>query len=72
MQAIVGMRRPSPDNYLVTFDLLFINGYDLRGLPVEDQREILQQMIPPGGHIHFSEAVIIERATAVAFTWSDN
>ncbi|TPL98794.1 ATP-dependent DNA ligase [Mesorhizobium sp. B2-3-10] len=47
-------RRPE-DLYLVTFDLLYLNGHDLRDMPVEDRREILSSMIPAGGHIQFSE-----------------
>ncbi|RWC58966.1 RNA ligase family protein [Mesorhizobium sp.] len=57
MQAVIGLRRPSPDIYLVAFDLLYINGHDLREMPVEDRREILQEMIPTGGRIQFSEAL---------------
>lgn len=54
---IVGRRRPSPDLYLVAFDLLMLNGHDLRNMPVEDRREILPEMIPEGGRIQFSEAL---------------
>jgi hypothetical protein len=57
MQAVIGLRRPSPDIYLVAFDLLYINGQDLREMPVEDRREILQEMIPAGGRIQVSEAL---------------
>ncbi|BAB53688.1 ATP-dependent DNA ligase [Mesorhizobium japonicum] len=57
MQAVVGLRRPSPDIYLVAFDLLHLNGHDLRNMPLEDRREILQRIIPPGGRIQFSEAL---------------
>ncbi|MER9692004.1 ATP-dependent DNA ligase [Mesorhizobium sp. M0179] len=57
MQAVIGLRRPSPNIYLVAFDLLFLNGHDLRGMPTEDRREILHEMIPTGGHIQFSEAM---------------
>ncbi len=34
-----------------------LNGHDLRNMPVEDRREILQDLIPTGGHIQFSEAM---------------
>ncbi|MER9743804.1 MULTISPECIES: hypothetical protein [unclassified Mesorhizobium] len=57
MQAVIGLRRPSPDIYLVAFDLLFLNGHDLRGMPTVDRRDILQDMVPTGGHIQFSEAM---------------
>lgn len=57
MQAIIGLRRPSPNIYLVTFDLLFLNGHDLRRMPLENRREILHKMVPTGGRIQFSEAM---------------
>ncbi|ESY49034.1 ATP-dependent DNA ligase [Mesorhizobium sp. LNJC372A00] len=57
LQAAVTRRTPSRDLYLVAFDLLHLNGHDLREMPVEDRREILQAMIPAGGRIQFSEAL---------------
>ncbi|WP_348643251.1 hypothetical protein [Mesorhizobium sp. B2-1-3A] len=49
LQGIIGRRRPSPDLYLVAFDLMLLNGHDLRAMPLADRREILQGMIPEGG-----------------------
>jgi DNA ligase D-like protein (predicted ligase) len=49
-------RRPQ-DLYLVAFDLLHLNGHDLRDMPLGDRREVLQALIPAGGHIQFSEAL---------------
>ncbi|PBC09220.1 ATP-dependent DNA ligase [Mesorhizobium sp. WSM3859] len=49
-------RRPQ-DLYLVAFDLLHLNGHDLRDMPLSDRREVLQALIPAGGHIQFSEAL---------------
>lgn len=43
--------------YFVAFDLLHLNGLDLRDMPLEDRREILAEMIPEGGRIQFSEAL---------------
>jgi ATP-dependent DNA ligase len=57
LQGIIGRRRPSPDLYLVAFDLMLLNGHDLRAMPLADRREILQGMIPEGGRIQFSEAL---------------
>ncbi|MCA0025455.1 MULTISPECIES: ATP-dependent DNA ligase [unclassified Mesorhizobium] len=57
LQAAVSKRTPSRDLYLVAFDLLYLNGHDLRDMPVEDRREILHAMIPAGGRIQFSEAL---------------
>ncbi|WP_434721337.1 ATP-dependent DNA ligase [Mesorhizobium sp. RIZ17] len=49
-------RRPQ-DLYLVAFDLLHLSGHDLRDMPLKDRREILQALIPGGGHIQFSESL---------------
>ncbi|RWX66745.1 ATP-dependent DNA ligase [Mesorhizobium sp. M2A.F.Ca.ET.039.01.1.1] len=49
-------RRPQ-DLYLVAFDLLHLNGHDLRRMALRDRREVLQAMIPAGLHIQFSEAL---------------
>ncbi|TPN44479.1 ATP-dependent DNA ligase [Mesorhizobium sp. B1-1-4] len=57
LQAAVSKRTPSRDLYLVAFDLLYLNGHDLRDMPVEDRREILHALIPTGGRIQFSEAL---------------
>ncbi|WP_246501456.1 ATP-dependent DNA ligase [Mesorhizobium caraganae] len=45
------------DLYFVAFDLLHLNGHDLRDMPLEDRREILQAMIPAGGRIQFSQTL---------------
>ncbi len=57
LQSAVTSRKPLRDLYLVAFDLLHLNGHDLRNLPVEDRREILQELLPPSGRIQFSEAM---------------
>lgn len=49
--------RRQHDLYFVGFDLLHLNGHDLRDLPLEDRREILVGMIPTGGRIQFSQAL---------------
>ncbi|WP_245446399.1 non-homologous end-joining DNA ligase [Mesorhizobium kowhaii] len=45
------------DLYFVAFDLLHLNGHDLRDMPLEDRREILHGLIEPDSHIQFSEAL---------------
>ena len=45
------------DLYLVAFDLLHLNGQDLRDLGVEERRDILHGLIRPGERIQFSEAM---------------
>ena len=49
-------RRPQ-DLYLVAFDLLHLNGHDLRDMALKNRREVLQALIPTGGRIQFSEAL---------------
>ncbi|MDX8496896.1 ATP-dependent DNA ligase [Mesorhizobium sp. VK4C] len=49
--------RRQHDLYFVAFDLLHLNGHDLRDMPLVDRREILQAMIPAGSRIQFSEAL---------------
>jgi ATP-dependent DNA ligase len=49
-------RRPQ-DLYLVAFDLLYLNGHDLRDMVLKDRLEILRELIPAGSHIQFSEAL---------------
>lgn len=57
LQSAVTRREPSRDLYLVAFDLLHLNGHDLRNMPVEDRREILQALIPAVGRIQVSKAM---------------
>ncbi|MBZ9776832.1 RNA ligase family protein [Mesorhizobium sp. CO1-1-8] len=57
LQSAVSRRDHSQEYYLVAFDLLHMNGHDLRNVPLEDRREILQGIIQGGGRIQFSEAM---------------
>ncbi|MER9749894.1 RNA ligase family protein [Mesorhizobium sp. M0140] len=57
LQSAVSSRETYQDYYLVAFDLLHLNGQDLRSMPLEDRREILEGMIDAGGRIQFSEAM---------------
>src|SRR4029079_19407522 len=45
------------DLYFVAFDLLHLNGYDLRDMPLKDRRAGLYAIIPPGLRIQFSDAL---------------
>ncbi|MFK0690958.1 hypothetical protein ACFX5Q_22580 [Mesorhizobium sp. IMUNJ 23033] len=49
--------RRQHDLYFVAFDLLHLNGHDLRDMALEDRREILVSMISTGGRIQFSQAL---------------
>lgn len=41
----------------MAFDLLHLNGHDLRDMPLEDRCEILAALIPDGQRIQFSQAL---------------
>ncbi|MER9024939.1 ATP-dependent DNA ligase [Mesorhizobium sp. M0815] len=49
--------RRQHDLYFVAFDLLHLNGHDLREMALEERREILAGVIEAGGRIQFSEAL---------------
>jgi len=49
------LRSRQHDLYFVAFDLLHLNGHDLRDMPLEDRREILAALIPDGSRIQFSQ-----------------
>lgn len=45
------------DLYFVAFDLLLLNGHDLRDMALEERREILKSVMPADIHIQFSQAL---------------
>ena len=47
--------RREQDLYFVAFDLMHLNGHDLRGMALEDRRELLEGIIDPNDHIQFSQ-----------------
>jgi ATP-dependent DNA ligase len=47
--------RRQHDHPFVAFDVLHLKGHDLRDMALEELREILADMIEPGGRIQFSE-----------------
>jgi DNA ligase D-like protein (predicted ligase) len=49
------INRRQHDLYFVAFDLLHLDGHDLRDMAVEERREILHNLIQPDSHIQFSE-----------------
>ena len=53
----------SPDDgellYYV-FDLLWLEGYDLRHLPLEQRRNMLQQLVPEESAVRFSESFAVK------------
>ncbi|TPK81054.1 ATP-dependent DNA ligase [Mesorhizobium sp. B2-4-13] len=43
------------DLYFIAFDLLHLNGHDLRDMALEERRDILADLIPPDIRIQFSQ-----------------
>jgi bifunctional non-homologous end joining protein LigD len=52
---IAHLVRSTPVVYFV-FDLLYLDGYDLRGVPLSQRRELLEAAVTPGGVLRISEA----------------
>ena len=44
--------------YYYAFDLLYVNGYDLRGLPLEHRKAVLRKLIPSdGGWVRYNDHI---------------
>ncbi len=41
---------------LFLFDVLYVDGYDVRGVALEDRKRLLNALVAPAGHIRISEA----------------
>jgi bifunctional non-homologous end joining protein LigD len=52
--AIALLRRHSPV-VLYVFDLLYADGHDLRGVPLEDRKALLKEVLAPSDTIRYSE-----------------
>ena len=53
--SIAHLARSTPVVYFV-FDLLYLDGYDLRKVALRERRELLGQVVSPGGVLRISEA----------------
>ena len=53
--AIAHMARSTPVTYFV-FDLLYLDGYDLRGVPLAERRKLLEAAVTPAPVLRISEA----------------
>ena len=51
------VRSATGDPIFMAFDLLHLAEYDLRNMPIEQRRQMLQDLIPPNGSIQFSQAL---------------
>jgi bifunctional non-homologous end joining protein LigD len=52
--SIAHLARSTPVVYFV-FDVLYLDGYDLRGVSLAQRRELLQAVVAPGGVLRISE-----------------
>ena len=52
--SIAHLARSTPVVYFV-FDVLYLDGYDLRGVPLARRRELLHAVVAPGGVLRISE-----------------
>jgi bifunctional non-homologous end joining protein LigD len=63
LQNALGNQQGNGKNPLLyyTFDLLYLDGFDLTGVPLETRKSVLQDFLKPAGvssHIRFSEHVV--------------
>jgi bifunctional non-homologous end joining protein LigD len=51
------LQKPNEGSHLVyyVFDVVWINGYSVKELPLQDRRSILEAILPRGGVIRYSE-----------------
>ncbi len=59
-----GGRRFAAEAILYAFDLLFLNGYDVRDLALAERRHMLEQVLPSSGAILFSAEVGVDADVA--------
>jgi bifunctional non-homologous end joining protein LigD len=52
--AIANLARSRPAT-LFAFDLLHLDGYDLRGVPLEQRKDLLREILKPAPHIRLSD-----------------
>src|SRR5215469_9057698 len=53
--SITHLARKTPVVYFV-FDLLYLDGYDLRAVPLSERRKLLEEVASPGGVLRVSDA----------------
>ena len=59
--AVAHLSRSTPVN-LFLFDLLYLDGYDLRGVPLEERKRLLSEVVTPSERIHVSDFFTVDGA----------
>jgi bifunctional non-homologous end joining protein LigD len=57
--AIAHLSRSTPV-HLFLFDLLYLDGYDLRGVPLEGRKRLLAEVVTPSERIHVSDFFTVD------------
>jgi bifunctional non-homologous end joining protein LigD len=57
--AVAHLSRSTPAN-LFLFDLLYLDGYDLRGVPLEERKRLLSEVVIPSDRIHVSDFFTVD------------
>jgi len=52
--AIAHLARKTPVT-LFLFDLLYLDGYDLRGVPLMERKQLLKEIVTPSDHVRYSD-----------------
>lgn len=55
--SIAHLARKTPAT-LFLFDLVYLNGYDLRGVPLSERKRLLSEILTPSDHIKYSDHFI--------------
>ena len=59
--AVAHLSRSAPVN-LFLFDLLYLDGHDLRGAPLEERKRLLAEIVTPSERIHVSDFFTVDGA----------
>ncbi len=57
--SVAHLSRSAPVN-LFLFDLLYLDGYDLRGVPLEERKRLLSEIVAPSERIHVSDFFTVD------------
>jgi bifunctional non-homologous end joining protein LigD len=57
--SVAHLSRSTPVN-LFLFDLLYLDGYDLRGAPIEERKRLLSEIATPSERIHVSDFFTVD------------